>query len=96
MKCNPFFKLRNVLLLLCLTLLVLGISRWQTADRLPDEGLDNNPQQFQLRATGTNYSSTFIDDPRAADKWRLRTANGAVFGRIALPGITNGLPAVTN
>jgi hypothetical protein len=81
---------------MCLILLGLGISHWQTSDRPSDEWLDNNPQHFQLRSIGTNYASTFIDDPRAADKWILRTANGAVFRRVSLPGITNGSTAVIN
>jgi hypothetical protein len=51
--------------------------------------LDDNPQNFHLRSTGTNYSYSFIDDPRAADKWLLRTADGAVSGRVPPVVITN-------
>lgn len=83
-------------MLLCLMLFALGISWLRTPNRQPDELLDNNPQHFQLRSTGTNYSSTFIDDPRAADKWILKTANGVVFERVPMPGITNGPANVTN
>ena len=89
MKCNPPFTRWVVLLLLCLILFALEISGLRTPDRQPDELLDNNPQHFQLHSNGTNYSSAFIDDPRAADKWILKTANGAAFGRISLPGTTN-------
>ena len=73
-----------------LALLALEISQLRTPDRKTDELFDNNPQHFQLHSTGTNYSATFIDDSRAADKWILKTANGAAFGRVSLPGSTNG------
>jgi hypothetical protein len=96
MNWHPPFTRRGIFLVLCLILFALGISWLRTPDRQPDELLDDNPQRFQLHSTGTNYSSTFIDDPRAADKWILKTANGAVFGRVFLPGITNTSMNVTN
>jgi hypothetical protein len=96
MKCNPFLTRRSVILLTSLALVAPGISRLRTPDRQPEELLDNNPQHFQLHSTGTNYSSTFIDDPRAADKWILKTANGVALGRVALPGTTNRPTDVTN
>jgi hypothetical protein len=94
MKCSFSFTRRGVLLLLCLILFALGISGLRTPAQ--HELLDNNPQHFQLHSTGTNYSSTFIDDPRAADKWILKTADGAALGRVSMPGATNRPTNVTN
>ena len=46
---------------------------------VPGNNENNNPQDFYLWSTGASFAYTFRYDPRAADKWLLKSGGDARF-----------------
>ena len=80
---EPKFALLLGLLLLVVAILLLARGSYKAWSGKPIKSVGNNPQDFFVTATSSQFRAYFRYDPRAADEWLFHS--GARLMASSLP-----------